>query len=452
MLRPPHPAFPVIPRPDLLDAHSPAGLEVFQLTDDRVPHCHVYMDAQVFTPDSARLVLHRSAHAHGSHPADPEHRFLLCDLANGGALTPLTSEVGATAPCVSPCGTWLWYFVDETKVGGGRLSLRRVPLSGGEPETALVLDAPLPETKGRPSLIDFVSTIRSDGLRIALTAFFGDGKAEGAPWGLMVFNLEDGSVSVPLQGPHMGDLHPQYRRSTDPEAMRDLLVQENHGNCYFPDGSTRSRCAAAWDTEAKGVPRPLAAKRGLNPIRNFTGFGPDAHVVRDDGTLLRSLPWGRDGNETCQGHQCWRGNTDWAITSTLNEQPEAQYLIESRAIEADRVHEGARLREGTRNRLCRALESSAFFHFATDAAGRFLVTDRGRLLSATEIWLARLGETGQDPAAWARLLDTRGPVAKQTQLHPFLSPDGRAAFFNSAENGVLHAYMVRGLERVTAFA
>ena len=35
-------------------------------------------------------------------------------------------------------------------------------------------------------------------------------------------------------------------------------------------------------------------------------------------------------------------------------------------------------------------------------------------------------------------------LAKDTHIHPFLSPDGVSGFFNSDESGVLQAYMVRG--------
>ena len=39
---------------------------------------------------------------------------------------------------------------------------------------------------------------------------------------------------------------------------------------------------------------------------------------------------------------------------------------------------------------------------------------------------------------------------KQAHIHPFLSPDGSMAFFNSDESGILQAYMIRGLENVQA--
>ena len=67
-------------RPDLVPETEQNNIEVIQLTDESVPSSHIYMEAQIFTPDSQRLILHRSAHPHGSDPTDPEHQFLICDL------------------------------------------------------------------------------------------------------------------------------------------------------------------------------------------------------------------------------------------------------------------------------------------------------------------------------------------------------------------------------------
>ena len=81
-------------RPDLVPVSEKDNLEVIQLTDESVPSSHIYMEAQIFTPDSRWLVLHRSAHPHGSDPRDPEHRYLVCDLEDHCRLTPITTEVG----------------------------------------------------------------------------------------------------------------------------------------------------------------------------------------------------------------------------------------------------------------------------------------------------------------------------------------------------------------------
>ena len=107
-------------RPDLVPETEQNNLEVIQLTDESVPSSHIYMEAQIFTPDSQRLILHRSAHPHGSDPTDPEHQFLICNLEDHCNLTPITTELGTTGPSISPDGEWLYYFVNETEPGGGQ--------------------------------------------------------------------------------------------------------------------------------------------------------------------------------------------------------------------------------------------------------------------------------------------------------------------------------------------
>ncbi|MBI4586296.1 MAG: PD40 domain-containing protein [Planctomycetes bacterium] len=406
-------------RPDLLDKNSPKGIEVIQLTTEKaVPSSHIYMEAQIFTPDAKRLVLHRSAHAHGSDKNDPEHRYLVFDLENDCRLMPITEEVGVTAPSVSPDGKYLYYFVDETEVNGGRLTLKRVCLDGRERQTIVTLDQPLPGTRFRPSQIYPLSTVSSDGKRLALSAFLGDGQAKGAPWGLLVFDVDKATVNLIIHGPTWCNMHPQYCRSLDPETRRDLLIQENHGNAC----------------DAQGHITTLVG-----------GDGADIHVIRDDGANFRTMPWGRDGNEFCQGHQCWRGRSDWAITSTSTRQPPEAQLIESRAV-ADAGHLGSKTAGGVRNHLSREFPKPAFYHFATDMAGRRLISDAGPLKQGGRLWVAELGEPGKDPLGNFRfLLGPRCSGAKGAHIHPFLSPDGSLAFFNSDESGLLQAYMVRGL-------
>lgn len=405
-------------RPDLLDARSPEGLEVIQLTTEPdTPASHIYMEAQIFTPDSRRLVLHRSAHAHGSDQHDPQHRYLLCDLEDGCALSPLTEEVGATAPSVTPDGEYLYYFVNETTIGGGRLMLKRVRLDGTERETVIVVDGPLPGSAYRPSRLYPLSTISSDGQRLALSGFLGDGRTPDAPWGLMVFEVPTASVRLVIEGQSWCNMHPQYSRSLDPIAAHDILIQENHDNVCTPEGVVTTLVG---------------------------GLGADIHVLADDGSNFRNMPWGRDGNEFCQGHQCWRGRSDWAITSTGTRQPPEAQLIEGLAA-PPAEHLGLNSPGGIRNDLSRDFDQPCFFHFATDIAGEHLITDCGPLNEQATIWTARLGAPGAEALAdWTYLLCPRSTCGKLSHLHPFLSPDSKTGFFNSDESGLLQAYLVRG--------
>jgi hypothetical protein len=406
-------------RTDLTAPTSPPGIEVIQLTtDDTAASSHVYMEAQIFTPDSKRFLLHESAHAHGSDPRDPRHRYMVCDLEDGCALSPLAGELGVTAPSVSPDGRFVYYFVNETEPNGGRLTLKRVNLDGTDRRTLLVLDAALPGTPFRPSRIYPLSTIRSDGKRLALSCFLGDGTPAAATSGLMVFDLEQASVRLILEGPTWCNIHPQYSRSEAEGERRDILIQENHGCVQDVNGE----------------------------VRHLTGgAGADIHVIRDDGTGFRNLPWGRDDNEFCQGHQCWRGRSSWAVTSTVTRRPPENQLIESQPV-AHAGHIGIATPGGTRNPLSRSFEGPCFFHFATDRDGQSLITDAGPMDGGGRLFLARLERPGQDAAmSWTFLLSPRCSWKKEAHIHPFLSPDGSMGFFNSDESGRLQAYMIRGL-------
>jgi hypothetical protein len=264
---------------------------------------------------------------------------------------------------------------------------------------------------------------------------------------MMVFDLDKATVELVIHGSSWSNMHPQYSRSQDPEARHDILIQESHG----------------YTANALG-----------EIISNPDGKGTDIHVIRDDGTNFRTMPWGRDGNEFCQGHQCWRGRSSWAITSTHTHQPPEGQLIEGRAV-VDAGHVGLKTPGSLRNDLSRdfppeyfyqhvpdiarpsnppqqspLIIKSYFYHFATDISGRKLITDAAPLDKGGRIFMADLGEEGKDPLRNFRfLLNPKcGPYQqspKGCHIHPFLSPDGTMAFFNSNESGISQAYMVRGL-------
>ena len=404
------------PRPDLVPQSGGEAIKVYQLTDEPVPACHIYMEAQIFFPDSRRFVLHRSAHPHGSDPDDPAHQYVLCDLATGGELTPLTNEVGVTAPAVSPDGRFFYYFVDNTEPGAGTLTLKRRDMESDDREVIHVLDGPIGDTSYRISQPYPLSTISADGNHIALSGFLGDGLSADAPWGLLVYDVRDPDPHLALSGNNWCNVHPQYCRSEDQAYRYDIMVQENHGCAYDERGRV---------------------------LTLVSGDGADIHVIRDDGSNRRTLPWGRDGHEYCQGHQCWRGQSNIAITSTITgNQPRAE-LIEGRPVAWD-GHPG-KAAGGWRNVLTRDMDAPDFHHFATDRAGTRLITDCGPNNRDGSVILFELPtepdgtlERGQTVAL------PRSSWEKASHIHPFLSPDGQYGFFNSDEGGVLQAYMVTG--------
>ena len=104
-------------------------------------------------------------------------------------------------------------------------------------------------------------------------------------------------------------------------------------------------------------------------------------------------------------------------------------------------HQGRATPDAVRHDLSRHLADPRFFHFGTDAKGTKLVTDTFDEHGDTCLYLADLA--GDTLANYRYLLNTRITGINGAHAHPFLSPDGKTAFFNSDEAGVLQAYMVR---------
>ncbi|HPO08289.1 MAG TPA: hypothetical protein PLZ55_06440 [bacterium] len=412
----------MIPRPDLLPDNADPQLQVFQLTTESIPCAHVYMEAQIFTPDSKRFIYRRSAAAHDGYRHNPDYRLMLCDLENGGEMSALVHEPGAAGPSISPDGQFLYYFVGKPKRKGERISLKRVRLDGSERETLHVIDGPLPGTNYYLSNLYPLSTISSDGKRISISCFLGDGQTENAPFGLLVYDIEKADVRMILEGPSWYNIHPQYCRSLEPDASHDLLVQENHGVVYNAAG--------------EHLPGKLVG-----------GNGADIHVIRDDGMDFRTLPCGRDPElETCQGHQCWRGRETTAVIGTEGIKPEGKErrmeLIEGCPV-PDWGHLGIHTLDTWRNDLSRSFPDPRFCHFGTDIAGKRIMSDartQGHWLLYTAEWGPGRWDALQN---WRFLLDAR--ASGDAHPHPFLSPDGRTGFFNSDESGILRPYMITGL-------
>lgn len=418
-------------RNDLLDPQSLAGIEVFQLTGHaHLPAAHVYMEAQVFTPDSKRVVLELDGQPHYYYPHHETHQYLLCDLENGGAFTPLAGGPRDTAPSISPNGQWMYYLTDEAYAGKGRLRLMRVSLDATRREELLVIDTPLSGTSVVPWRLYGLTSISSDGAKLVAGCFLGDGVRADANCGLLVFDLQKATAAVVWQDRALTNPHPQFCRSRDPEHLHDILVQHDHGRCGAPNGEH----VGAGDGDKRGC---------------------DIHVIRDDGSNLRDMPWGRDGDEVNQGHQCWRGDSHIAITSNVVHRPNLPkdfwhycQLIEG-APAAHAGHQGKLTPGGRRNDLTRDFTLPRFDHFATNLAGTRIISDYGIQQKGGDLYIAELGTPLVDPCRnWQYLLNAKSDIWNLKGLahtHPFLSPDGKRAFFNSTESGKCEAYMITGL-------
>lgn len=425
----------MIRRDDLRGADSPEGMEVYQLQREAgLPVCHVYMESQVSTLDSRFFLFQEGVETHGSDHRNPQHRYLLCDLEDG-EVYPVTDETGVTAPAVSPCGNYFYYFIDQTEPGSGRILLKRRQLDGSRPETLYVLDHKLKGTPFHASKPYSISTISSNGSRLAISCFLGNGLHEGASFGLLIFDLNaGGKPQLILQGPSWCNMHAQYSRSLDADKAGDLLIQENHG----------------------------AIANNIGKVRRLgSGMGADVHFVRDDGQYFRTLPGGRTMQERITGHQCWRGRSEWVVASTtvgdpklIDEKRCPIGLLETRAVPFQN-HEGKNESpDAHRHFITRDFEPPHFNHFATDLYGTRLISDYRSSWNPDApmkdaLYLMELGTPGEEAARKITfLLNPMSSWKPSAHVHPFLSPDGKTAFFNSDESGVTQAYVIRNLPEI----
>lgn len=374
-------------RADMVCGESPEGLRVVQITsDNRFSNNHIYMESHVFTPDSRRFVFERLRNPEETHTRKMLRDYMLCDLDDACSFRQITDEHGAIAPSVSPDGKFMYYVIDATTVGGGFWAVRRVDLETFRRETVAKFDTPLKGTNRYLSRIYPLSSISSDGKRLCVSGFLGDGNTPNAPWGLIVFDIEKAAAELIFQGQSYTNMHPQYCRSKEPVAARDILVQHNHG------------CGS----DAQGDFVALAGGRA----------GADVHVIRDDGTDFRSMPWGRDGVERCQGHQAWRGRMTSAVSS-MSAMPAdgSRPLIEAWAAEVteENAHDGRNIPGARRNDLSRNISGAAFLPLRVGPDG-----DEVRLRS-----VVRPGRAGDrhDPRRTRRSPDDPLPDAPQIVLY-----------------------------------
>lgn len=409
-------------RPDMLYGGNSERLKVIQISaSDTLPSNHIYMESHIFTPDSTRFIFQRYANFTMNRNASKlDREYMLCDISDKCSFRLLTDEKGAKGPSISEDGKYMYYIADESSPDKGYWSVSRIDLDSFRKETILKVDSPLPGNGHRLSCLYTLTSISSDGKRLCTSGYLGDGILRDAPWGIAVIDLEKGRAEIIFEGKNYCNAHPQYCRSKEAKASHDILLQENHG-CRVNEKGEK--------------------------ILADGGLGTDIHVICDDGSNFRSMPWARDGNEFCQGHQAWRGEMLSAVTSTTIKSNGTSTLLEAFPLPVNRqnAHDGIKIPNSLRNDLSRNIEAPYFCHFAFDHSGTKFISDTSS--GDGQLIIGSIPDLPDCALTASPLLRHRSSFSPYyTHPHPFLSPDGKYAFFNSDESGLAQIYMVTGYE------
>lgn len=405
----------------LFDDHLPAGVTVHQITDDPGGASLVYPDIPSFLADGRRFLVHASS---GPAICDPDDRY---------ALRPLFEDSAGIDLRLTIDGRY-GYYAHPQPEGSARLTVSRIALDTLRREELFHAVGTLP---GLPVRADRfrVGTVSRDNRRIACGVFLGDGKTPDAPYGIAVLDLDRGEARVAAEDRDFINPHLQYCRAPEPEASHDLLVQMNHGARTDADG----RCL-----------------RALGPPEDG---GVDVHVVADDGSRWRDMPFGRDGRESCIGHQIWRGQGRSAVTVTLQNRDtsygwadgSAQEVVAGWPMPAEQAapHRGLSTPGARRVLLSAGFPHPRFCHLACDAAGLRFVFDTFPIFDGRRAGMMIYAGSAPDensPLVFQCLLNTGVTFSANNgyHAHPIISPDGKLLLFNSNITGTPQAYRIDG--------
>jgi len=404
---------------EFVDPKSPKGIRVYQVSEDEKGAGLVYPDQPCFLRGGRRFIFNSSE--------GPK----ICGLDDGCATRKLFDDTKHRHASISFDGRYA-YFAEHSDEGKKGVTLYRKDLESFRTEELYHADGKLPGTDLKASQFA-PSTVSSDNRRVATTIFLGDGTQRDAPYGIVALDLEKGTACIAAEDRDFGNSHLQYCRSSDADASHDLLIQMNHG--------------AHSDEQGRYVV-------GLGPPEEK---GVDIHVVRDDGTNWRDLPFGRDGKESCIGHQLWRGLGRSAATVTLQNldttygwgDGSRQEVVAGWPVKADKGkgHLG-RLNPGSKRVvLSRGFRKGRFCHLAVATSGLRFVFDTFPIFDGKRAGMQVYIGSAKDeksPLAFRYILNSRVTfnAANGYHAHPILSPDGSVLFFNSNLSGKRQVYMV----------
>ncbi|OPZ30240.1 MAG: hypothetical protein BWZ02_00848 [Lentisphaerae bacterium ADurb.BinA184] len=430
---------------------SPKALRVVQVTTDPARDSHMdQQNAIRWTPDSKRFLLRREAADNGA--AKPG--LWLCDTEDGFAIRPVREWANVLPPFtptaadaegslslaggqLDPAGDSLFEFYQK----GGTLELRRVSLETGKAEPLMTAPAPL-----STGWMD----VSADGEHVLLSVFLGDGKTEGAPWALRVFDVRNRRQwLVELTNKHRKAGASVYRKGAafcpgnDHAGVYDILVAV--GPARLANGSWLTPPDGSWGPTPSG-----------DATFDFTC------VCRDDGG-----DYPHDGRGPCRvlplpappayitSHACWRGRSARTFVASMYNVSTTRWRVpfvevEPAGMEAETVREARAAAPSKWVDLTRFVSRADACHFNFDGSGRHLVSDTdGYVLPQT--CMLYVGayvepEHGDAPYLETRLLGLARTSWKTQPAHPHpcLSPDGRFAVFQSDFSGRPQVHVAHG--------
>ena len=357
----------VLARPDLNDPET--GVQVLRLTTYQFVNSHIYPESPISTPDGKRFFFVRY------NPLTQQSTQWMGDIETL-RIRQVTDEPNAYSPVVTPDGKWFIY-------SAGRDVFRMSPDTFEREKIYTV-----PDEVGPIAIVRSTSVC---GRRAPITCQPKPGQRACA-----IIDFDKQTTTVVWDHPDCVNPHEQYCKNDH----RRILIQVNDGV----------------EHDARG-----------QRTRNIGDNGASLHVVNDDGSGHVILPMGQSPLERVQGHQCWMGNRDEAISTTHRRSNVNEPWRQQRIVAAKPGDSEYRI-------VCEG-DVQAFTHIHTTSDGRYFVTDCNRT--------ARI-YVGSTTTGRYKLFCSSGATfgsAACTHPHPFFLGNDKTIGFNSDRTGWPHVYV-----------
>ncbi len=234
----------------------PSGVEIWQVTTDRVPHSNIYCEVPYCSKDGRRFVYQRR-----NVRSEPNRTELVTVELETWKQEVLDTALNLSGCAITPDG----YFYYQ-KRQDDKLLIMRADVATGSKEAVYEIDGEL--------------TIRSLGTVSSDHRFYAVGTKTEPGWSMfdiLLVDLEKGEQRILDRDPFILNPHPQF----DPGSHR-LLIQHNRGGRYSADGKL---------------------ERLVGPE------GATLYLLSVPDGKRTTLQVGKPYTTPCTGHEAWIGTT-----------------------------------------------------------------------------------------------------------------------------------------------
>jgi len=166
-------------------------------------HDYLYMETPVFSGDGNRFVFRQPVRDYLKNKKmigrnTTADAYWMCDIADDYACVKICGEPGVKGGSMDYAGEYFYYISSDADYK--RIVFKRLHIQTLKKDTIAVVDTPPSGCVAVPSFVYPIAAVRRDGKKYCTGAYLADSRYENGPWGVLVFDTENGGLDIILEG------------------------------------------------------------------------------------------------------------------------------------------------------------------------------------------------------------------------------------------------------------